>query len=139
MVIWFLQTFDFGLDMVAEGQEQTSMLARIADVMVPVFEPWGCGDWRIIAALASGFLAKESVVSTLSTLFAGVPVSEVLTPVTAYALMVFCLLYTPCVAAMATIRRELGTKYAVMITAFQCVLAWVVAYGVYLLSNQFFA
>ena len=138
MVIWFLQTFDFGLDMVAEGQEKTSMLAQIADVMVPVFEPWGCGDWRIITALASGFLAKESVVSTLSTLFAGVPMSEVLTPVTAYALMVFCLLYTPCVAAMATIRRELGTKYAVMITAFQCVLAWVVAYGVYLLSNQFF-
>ena len=77
--------------------------------------------------------------STLSTLNTGVPMSEVLTPVTAYALMVFCLLYTPCVAAMATIRRELGSKYAVIITVFQCVLAWVVAYGVYLLSNQFFA
>lgn len=128
MVIWFLQTFTFHMEMVAPGMEHQSMLARVAGLLQPLFSPLGLGDWRIVTALISGFLAKEVVVSTLSTLFAGVPLSQVFTTATACAMMVFCLLYTPCVAAMATIRRELGTTWAVVILVFQCVIAWLMAY-----------
>lgn len=128
MVIWFLQTFTFHLEMVAPGMEHQSMLAQLAGLLQPVFSPLGLGDWRIVTALISGFLAKEVVVSTLSTLFAGVPLSQVFTTATACAMMVFCLLYTPCIAAMATIRRELGTTWAVIILVFQCVIAWLMAY-----------
>ncbi|MCM1515374.1 MAG: ferrous iron transport protein B [Paraprevotella sp.] len=128
MVIWFLQTFTFHMEMVAPGMEHQSMLARVAGLLQPLFSPLGLGDWRIVTALISGFLAKEVVVSTLSTLFAGVPLSQVFTTATACAMMVFCLLYTPCIAAMATIRRELGTTWAVVILVFQCAIAWLMAY-----------
>ena len=128
MVIWFLQTFTFHMQMVVPGMEHESMLAQMAGVIQPLFEPLGLGDWRMITSLASGLLAKEVVVSTLSTLFAGVPVSEIFSAGTAYAMMVFCLLYTPCIAAMATIRRELGTAWAMIIFVFQCVIAWVAAF-----------
>ena len=128
MVIWFLQTFTFHMQMVLPGMEHESMLAQMAGVIQPLFEPLGLGDWRMITSLVSGLLAKEVVVSTLSTLFAGVPVTEVFSAGTAYAMMVFCLLYTPCIAAMATIRRELGTTWAMIIFVFQCVIAWVAAF-----------
>ena len=128
MVIWFLQTFTFHMQMVVSGMEHESMLAQMAGVIQPLFEPLGLGDWRMITSLVSGLLAKEVVVSTLSTLFAGVPVSEIFSAGTAYAMMVFCLLYTPCIAAMATIRRELGTTWAMIIFVFQCVIAWVAAF-----------
>jgi ferrous iron transport protein B len=104
------------------------MLAQMADLLQPLFAPLGLGDWRIVTSLVSGLLAKEVVVSTLSTLFAEVPMSEIFSAGTAYAMMVFCLLYTPCIAAMATIRRELGTTWAMIILAFQCAIAWVAAF-----------
>ncbi len=136
MVIWFLQTFTFHLEMVAPGMEHQSMLAQVAGLLQPLFAPLGLGDWRIVTSLISGFLAKEVVVSTLSTLFAGVPVSQVFTTASACAMMVFCLLYTPCVAAMATIRRELGTTWAVIILVFQCVIAWLMAFlTAFIMSN----
>lgn len=133
IVIWFLQTFTFRLDMVLPGMEQESMLARMAGMLEPVFSPLGLGDWRIITSLVSGMVAKEVVVSTLSSLFPGESLSHVLSAGSAYAMMVFCLLYTPCVAAMATIRRELGGTWAMIIILFQCVMAWLAAYVVTLL------
>ena len=128
MVIWFLQTFTFHLEMIVPGQEDQSMLAQVASLLVPIFEPLGFGDWRIVTSLVSGFLAKEVVVSTLSALFSGVAITNVFTPATAYSLLVFSLLYTPCVAAMATVRRELGTRWMLQIIFFQCFVAWVVAF-----------
>ena len=104
------------------------MLAKISGTAVPLFAPLGLGDWRIVTSLISGMLAKEVVVSTLSTLFAGIALTDIFTPSTAYAMMAFCLLYTPCIAAMATIRRELGTIWAIQILIFQCAIAWVVAF-----------
>ena len=137
MVIWFLQTFDFHLQMVAQGMESESILARVAGLVAPVFSPLGFADWRIVTALVSGFLAKEVVVSTLSALFAGVAISQVLSPLTAFSLLVFCLLYTPCVAAIATIRRELGGRWAMTIVVGQCLVAWLVAWLVHLLGMAF--
>ena len=128
MVIWFLQTFDFHMDMVDSAHQHDSILAQIASCVAPIFSPIGCGDWRIVTALVSGILAKEVVVSTLSTLFTGVAISSVFSASTAYALMVFCLLYTPCIAAMATIRRELGGHWALAIMVFQCTIAWAMAF-----------
>ena len=133
MVIWFLQTFTFHLKMVAPGMEHESMLAQMAGLLQPIFQPLGLGDWRIVTSLISGLLAKEVVVSTLSTLFADVPLSEIFTTATAYAMMVFCLLYTPCIAAMATIRRELGNTWAMIILVFQCVIAWLAAFAITLI------
>ncbi len=135
MVIWFLQTFDFHLQMVQEGMEAESMLARMAGLAVPVFQPLGLGDWRVVTALVSGLMAKEVVVSTLSTLFGEAGVVSFLTAGTAFTLMVFCLLYTPCAAAVSTIRRELGTRWAVFIAIGQCMLAWAVAYITYLIVS----
>lgn len=128
IIIWLLQTFDFHLQMVPAEEASRSMLAQISSLVVPVFEPLGCGDWRVVTSLVSGLLAKEVVVSTLSTLFAGVAITEVFTPGVAYTLLVFCLLYTPCMAAMATIRRELGTRWMLIIMFGQCCIAWVVAF-----------
>ena len=125
IVIWFLQTFDFRLDMVADSSE--SMLASIAGVIAPVFAPLSFGDWRISTALISGFMAKESVVSTLGVLFGTSSISTVLTPLAAASLLAFCLLYTPCVAAITSVKRELGTKWAIWVVIFQCVIAWIVA------------
>ncbi len=132
LVIWFLQTFDLKLNMVTDGEG--SMLASLAGLIAPAFEPLGLGDWRIVTALISGFLAKESVVSTMELL----GVTATLTPITALPLLVFCLLYTPCVAAIAAARRELGSGWAAFIVVFQCVTAWVCAYLCCLLERLIF-
>ncbi len=128
IIIWFLQTFDFHLQMVTEEARQDSMLAQISSIIAPLFRPLGFGDWRIVTALVSGFLAKEVVVSTLSTLFSGAAITEILSAATAYCLLVFCLLYTPCVAAIATIRRELGSRWAMFVVVMQCAIAWIVSF-----------
>ena len=129
VVVWFLQTFDFGLNIVDSSKD--SMLAAIAGVIAPVFAPLGFGNWRISTALIAGFMAKESVVSTLSVLFGGTEsLLATLSPAAAVSLLVFCLLYTPCVAAVASIKRELGGGWAMGIVAGQCVTAWVCAFAV---------
>ena len=134
LVIWFLQTFDGHLNIVSDSQE--SILATVASVIAPVFAPMGFGDWRISTALITGFMAKESVVSTLSVLFGQTSVLlSCITPVSAASLLVFCLLYTPCVAAIASIKRELGSKWAVGVVIGQCVIAWVAAFVVYLVGS----
>ena len=126
IVVWFLQTFDFQLNVVADSQN--SILAVIAGVISPLFVPLGFGDWRVSTALIAGFMAKESVVSTLSVLFGSTEQLLVaLTPLAVASLLVFCLLYTPCVASIASIRRELGGKWAVGVVVGQCVIAWVCA------------
>ena len=129
IVIWFLQTFNFRLDMVTDSSE--SMLAAVAGVIAPIFAPLGFGDWRISTALISGFMAKESVVSTLDVLFGTSSISSVLTPLSAASLLAFCLLYTPCVAAITSVKRELGTMWAIWVVIFQCVVAWIVAFIVH--------
>ena len=126
IVIWFLQTFNFHMEMV--GDNIDSMLAQIASPIALLFQPLGLGDWRIITALVSGFLAKESVVSTLGGLFTPESLQAALNATTCYTLMVFCLLYTPCVAAIATVRRELGGKWAMIVVGLQCLVAWLVAW-----------
>ena len=131
IVIWLLQTFDFHLQMVPAEEASRSMLAQISSLVAPIFEPLGCGDWRVVTSLVSGLLAKEVVVSTLSTLFAGVAITSVFTPGVAFTLLVFCLLYTPCMATMATIRRELGIKWMLFIMVGQCCIAWIVAFITY--------
>lgn len=124
IVIWFLQTFNFHFRPVADSS--TSMLAVVAGWITPIFRPLGFGDWRITTALICGFMAKESVVSTLSMLFGGMAaVHTALTPLYAASLLVFCLLYTPCVAAIASIRRELGRRWALGVVVNQCVVAWI--------------
>lgn len=136
IVIWFLQTFDFRLDMVADSSE--SMLASIAGVIAPVFAPLGFGDWRISTALITGFMAKESVVSTLTVLFgSSTALTTLLTPLSAVSLLVFCLLYTPCVAAIASVKRELGGKWAAGVVIGQCVIAWLMAGLVYGMGSLF--
>ena len=129
LVIWFLQTFDFHFQMVENGEG--SMLASVAGWIAPIFRPIGLGNWQVVTALISGFMAKESVVATLEVLNA----MPLFTLATSVSMLVFCLLYTPCVAAVASIRRELGTKWMLFIIAFQCVVAWVVAWVAYLIAN----
>ena len=130
IVIWFLQSFDLHLNMVTDSQ--TSILATVAGMIAPVFIPLGFGDWRISTALISGFMAKESVVSTLSILFGSTAaLTAVINTAGAAALLIFCLLYTPCVAAIASIKRELGGKWAIGVVIFQCVIAWVAAFIVH--------
>ena len=127
IVIWFLQTFDTKFNLVENSQD--SILATIAGFIAPIFKPLGFGDWRISTALITGFMAKESVVSTLSVLLgSGVKITSILTQLGAVSLLVFCLLYTPCVAAIASIKRELGKKWACFVVLFQCVIAWIMAY-----------
>ena len=134
LVIWFLQTFDSHLNIVSDSQE--SILATVASVVAPVFAPMGFGDWRISTALITGFMAKESLVSTLSVLFGQTAaLLGCITPVSAASLLVFCLLYTPCVAAIASIKRELGSRWAVGVVIGQCVIAWVAAFVVYLVGS----
>lgn len=136
IVVWFLQSFDFHLSLVADPQN--SILASVASVISPIFEPLGFADWRITTSLISGFMAKESVVSTLTVLFgSGVSISSVLGVASAYALLVFCLLYTPCVATIATVRHELGNRHAWAMVVWQCVVAWLVAFVVKLLLECF--
>ena len=124
IVIWFLQTFDLRLQIVQDSQN--SILALVASYIAPIFKPLGFGDWRISTALITGFIAKESVVSTLMVLV-GDGITSLLTVGTAVPLLVFCLLYTPCVAAIASVRRELGGKWALGMVAMQCGIAWVCA------------
>lgn len=135
IIIWFLQTFDFRLNVVTDSK--ASILAVISGALAPVFAPLGFGDWRISTALIAGFMAKESVVSTLSVLFGNTAeLISLITPAAAAALLVFCLLYTPCVAAVAAIRRELGIKWAAAVVAGQCITAWICAGGVYLITRM---
>ena len=125
--IWFLQKFDLHFNLVADSKD--SILAMISNCLVPIFAPLGLGDWRICTSLISGVMAKESVISTLEILFGGA-VKDALTPVAAASLLVFSLLYTPCIAAIASIRRELGRKWAVGMVIWQCMIAWVAAFAV---------
>ena len=133
IVIWFLQTFGTHLNLVADSKD--SILAVISGKLAPVFAPLGFDDWRISTALITGFMAKESVVSTLSVLFGSTEaLLGVITPAAAASLLVFCLLYTPCVAAIASIRRELGSKWAVGVVIGQCVVAWLAAGVVHIIA-----
>ena len=131
IVIWLLQSFDLRFRLVADQQQ--SILAVLSGFLAPFLKPIGLGDWRICTALISGFLAKESVVSTLGVLY-GQNVAAVMTTATAVSLLVFSLLYTPCVAAIASIGRELGKKWALFVVVWQCIVAWVVAFMAYLLA-----
>ena len=134
IVIWFLQNFDMGLNMVSDSQN--SILTLVAGVLAPIFLPVGFGDWRIVTALISGFMAKESVVSSLTVLFgSSAALQGTLTVAGAAALLVFCLLYTPCVAAIASVKRELGGKWAAAMVFGQCLIAWVVAFVVYQIAG----
>ena len=130
IVIWFLQSFDLHFNLTADSQN--SILAVVAGLIAPVFAPLGFGDWRISTALISGFMAKESVVSTLSVLTGSMDViHKILTPASALSLLIFCLLYTPCVAAVSSVKRELGGKWALVVVVGQCVVAWIMAALVY--------
>ena len=130
IVIWFLQNFDTGLNMTADSQN--SILALVAGGLAPIFLPVGFGDWRIVTALISGFLAKESVVSSLTILFgSSAALQGSLTIAGAVALLVFCLLYTPCVAAIASVKQELGGKWAAAMVFGQCFIAWIASFAVY--------
>ena len=134
IVVWFLQSFDLHLNLVSDSSD--SILAVIAGLLVPLFSPLGLGDWRICTSFISGFMAKESVVSTLEILFAG-KIGSVLTNLSAASLLVFSLLYTPCIAAIASIKRELGTRWAVGVVFWQCFIAWVAAFLVHVTGSIF--
>ena len=136
VVIWFLETFDFRLNIVSNQHD--SILAVIAGFLAPVFKPLGFGDWRMSTALIAGFMAKESVVSTVNVLFGSeAAVLGTLTPLGALSFLVFCLLYTPCVAAIASIRRELGRGWSVLVVLFQCIVAWITAFLVHFIGGGF--
>lgn len=131
--IWFLRSFDVHFNLIQDSKD--SILAMIAGIFVPLFKPLGLGDWRICVALISGFMAKESVVSTLEILFSG-SIQQLMTPLAAMCLLVFSLLYTPCIAAITSIRRELGYKWAWGVVIWQCVLAWIVAFIVHMVGGM---
>lgn len=133
IIIWLLKSFDFRLGLVSD--QHLSILAVISGWLAPLMKPLGLGDWRICTALISGFMAKESVVSTLEVLFEG-NVTKYMTFASAAALLVFSLLYTPCVAAIASIRRELGGKWAALVVCWQCIVAWITAFIVYLILQM---
>lgn len=136
IIIWFLQTFDLRFNIVSDSKD--SILAVIAGWIAPIFAPLGFGDWRISTALITGFMAKESVVSTLTVLFgSSTALATLLTPLSAASLLVFCLLYTPCVAAIASVKRELGGKWAAGVVIGQCVIAWLMAGLVYGMGSLF--
>lgn len=131
VIIWFLQTFDTKLNVVTDSSQ--SLLAGLGGIIAYLFRPLNLGDWRICTALITGFMAKESVVSTLTVLMGGseAAVATLFVPFTALVFLVFCLLYTPCVAAVAAVKRELGGKWAFMIVVLQCVIAWIMAFLVH--------
>ena len=136
IVVWFLETFSPHFAMVTDSSE--SILAIVAGFIAPIFRPLGFGNWRVTTALISGFMAKESVVATLNVLYGTMAaLRSSITTGAAAALMVFCLLYTPCVAAIASIRRELGVRWAAFIVVFQCVVAWSCAFIVHGISLLF--
>ncbi len=131
IVVWFLQSFDFRLNLVTDSSE--SIMAKISSLIAPIFKPIGLGDWRIVTSFISGFMAKESVVSTMEILFGG-GITVALTKQAAISMLVFSLLYTPCVAAIAAIKRELGAKWAITVVFFQCAIAWLFSLIFYQLS-----
>lgn len=136
IVIWFLQRFNFTLNMVTDSKD--SILAEIAGIIAPIFSPMGYGDWRVCTALVTGFIAKESVVSTLFVLYGTKEaVLGAMSMASAFSLLVFCLLYTPCVATIAVVKRELGAKWASVVVLGQCIIAWIVAYVAYLIMQLF--
>lgn len=126
VVVWFLQSFNFSLQIVTDSSQ--SMLSRISGLLVPVFRPLGLGDWRIVTSLISGVIAKESVVSSMQVLFTG-GLGSVLSTASALSMLVFSLLYSPCIAAIAAIRRELGGRWAISVVLWQCLVAWIAAFG----------
>ena len=130
IVVWFLQSFDLHLNIVSDSSQ--SLMAMVAGWIAPVFAPLGLNDWRIVTSLISGFMAKESVVSTMGILF-GSSIKTALPTLSAVTMLVFSLLYTPCVAAIASIKRELGAKWAVGVVFWQCSVAWVIAFIVRLI------
>lgn len=128
IIIWFLQSFDLRLSLTADPQQ--SILAWLASGIAPLFAPLGFADWRVSTALITGFMAKESVVSTLTILYgSSAAFAAALSPAAAAPLLVFCLLYTPCIAAVASVKRELGGKWAFIMVANQCIVAWLAAFG----------
>ena len=134
IVVWFLQNFNFSMNMVSDPQ--SSMLAALAGFLAPLFIPLGFGNWQMVTALISGFLAKESVVSMMAVVYGGTAaVRSAITPLAAFTFMVFCLLYTPCMAAVATIRKEQGRGSAILMVIFQCIVAWLVAWAVHLIGS----
>ena len=134
IVVWFLQNFNFSMNMVLDPQ--ASMLAALAGFLAPLFIPLGFGNWQMVTALISGFLAKESVVSMMAVVYGGTAaVRSAITPLAAFTFMVFCLLYTPCIAAVATIRKEQGRGSAILMVIFQCVVAWLIAWAVHLIGS----
>ncbi len=132
VAVWFLQGFDFHLNMVEDSSK--SIMAAVSGVLVPLFRPVGLGDWRMVTSLISGFMAKESVVSTMEVLFGG-DLQAVMNAAQAASMLVFSLIYTPCVAAIASIRRELGHKWAVGVVFWQCFVAWIVSLITYLICS----
>ena len=134
IVVWFLQNFNFSMNMVSDPQ--SSMLAALAGFLAPLFIPLGFGNWQMVTALISGFLAKESVVSMMAVVYGGTAaVRSAITPLAAFTFMVFCLLYTPCIAAVATIRKEQGRGSAILMVIFQCVVAWLIAWAVHMIGS----
>ena len=133
IVVWFLQNFDPAFHLVTDSED--SILAILAGGLAPIFIPLGFGNWKMVTSLISGFLAKESVVSMLTVLYGGVAgMRSEMTALTAITFLVFCLLYTPCVAAVAAVKREAGRRAACRMVVFQCVVAWIVAFIVRLLG-----
>ena len=134
ILVWFLSNFDFRLNLVADSHD--SILAAISGLLVPVFKPLGLGDWRIVTSLISGFMAKESVVSVMEVIFpTKAEMMAIVSPLAAASMLVFSLLYTPCVAAVAAIKRELGGKWAAAVVIWQCTVAWVMAFLVRLIGS----
>ena len=137
IVVWFLQTFDLSFNMVTDSED--SILALLAGLVSPLFAPLGFGNWKMVTSLISGFLAKESVVSMLTILYGGVDgLHAAMTPLTAFVFLIYCLLYTPCVAAIAAVKREAGRRAAIKMVVFQCVVAWIVAFLVRLIGLAIF-
>lgn len=134
VIIWFLQTFDGKFNVVSDSAD--SLLAMLGNLLSPIFAPLGFGNWKMSTALITGFTAKESVVSTLTVLLGGstAAIGEIFTPFTAFVFLVFSLLYTPCVAAIAAVKREMGGKSAVVVVILQCVVAWIVAFFIHLVG-----
>ena len=135
IVVWFLQKFNFTLAVVNDPQD--SMLSQIAGFIAPIFTPLGFGDWRVVSSLITGFFAKESVVSTLTILTGGTGIASIISIGSAFPLLMFCLLYTPCIAAINSIRHELGWKWSGTVLVWQCVIAWIFAYAVKLILLLF--
>ena len=133
LIIWFLQSFDIHFTLVEDSKD--SILAMISSLLVPIFKPIGLGDWRICTSLITGFIAKESVVSTMEVLFAGQALSQVLSTLSAASLLIFSLLYSPCAAAISSIKNELGGKWALGVVLWQCGIAWLASFVVYFIGG----